>query len=431
MKSTLTTHLIFLLCIAFVVSCGKEATISKQHITDVIRTLSSDNMMGRDAMGDEIQNAADFISGEFQKIGLQALPGQSDFRQTFSIYSMHPSVAKLVINGQELPAEKSFSLMNEEEISWTTGKASILSINEDDSFRDKFKEYTTDDKSSLIKIDESHMMYFHRYRTYYSRSNRSFELGVKPNDVFILYNSKVRSYDINIKNKVKEIELFNVGGMIEGERKDEIVLFSAHYDHIGVVTPVNGDSIGNGANDNASGVAAIVELARYYSKIPKPTRSIYFVAFTAEEAGGYGSQFFSKVVEPEQIKAMLNIEMIGKPAVERPNTAWITGFEKSDLGEILQNSLSDSSFTFYADPYPNQNLFYRSDNATLARLGVPAHTISTTPIDVDQDYHKVTDEFHTLSMGHIVNTVRAIAQASKVIISGQETPTRISANSLN
>ena len=93
---------------------------------------------------------------------------------------------------------------------------------------------------------------------------------------------------------------------------------------------------------------------------------------------------------------MFNIEMIGKPAVSGPNTAWITGFERSSFGPLLQEAVAGTQYEFYPDPYPAQGLFYRSDNATLARLGVPAHSISTTPIDVDRDYHQVSDHVETL-----------------------------------
>ena len=150
---------------------------------------------------------------------------------------------------------------------------------------------------------------------------------------------------------------------------------------------MDGDSIANGANDNASGTTALIELARFFARMGVPERTLLFAAFTAEEAGGFGSRHFSNQLDPDRIVAMFNIEMIGKPAVSGPNTAWVTGFERSDLGAILQRSVEGTEYSFYADPYPEQDLFYRSDNATLARLGVPAHSISTTPIDVDTDYH--------------------------------------------
>ncbi len=221
----------------------------------------------------------------------------------------------------------------------------------------------------------------------------------------------------------------NVVGMISGNRTDELVLFSAHYDHIGI-RPGGEDTIANGANDDASGTTAVIELARYFKGRPKPERTLIFAAFTAEEPGSFGSRHFSEQLDPERIIAMFNIEMIGKPAVSGPNTAWITGFEHSSFGEILANAVEGTVYEFYADPYPDQNLFFRSDNATLARLGVPAHTISTTPIDVDPDYHQVSDEVDTLDLDHMANTIRAIALAATTIISGEATPTRVDPESV-
>ena len=97
------------------------------------------------------------------------------------------------------------------------------------------------------------------------------------------------------------------------------------------------------------------------------------------------------------------------------------------MGEILQNNLKGSAFSFYPDPYPSQNLFYRSDNATLARLGVPAHTISTAKMDGEPNYHKVTDEVSTLDMENMAGIIKAIAISSKAIVSGTATPTRVKA----
>ena len=225
--------------------------------------------------------------------------------------------------------------------------------------------------------------------------------------------------------EVEGRRLTNVVATIPGRRPDEIVLFSAHYDHIGIRPPVDGDSIANGANDDASGTTAVLSLASYFAQGEPPERTLIFAAFTAEEAGGFGSQYFSRQLDPDQIVAMFNIEMIGKPAVSGPNTAWITGFDQSSFGEILQRAVEGTEYSFYADPYPEQNLFFRSDNATLARLGVPAHSISTTPIDVDRDYHQVSDEVSTLDLAHMTNTIRAIAAAAATIVRGEETPTRV------
>jgi Zn-dependent M28 family amino/carboxypeptidase len=117
--------------------------------------------------------------------------------------------------------------------------------------------------------------------------------------------------------------------------------------------------------------------------------------------------------------------MIGKPSKWGQNFAFITGFEKSDFGEILQKNLTGTPFQFKPDPYPEQDLFYRSDNATLARLGVPAHTISTDQIDIDKLYHTVDDEAESLDMKNLTVTIRAIALSSKSIVNGTDTPKRI------
>ncbi len=422
----------FILVIGFLgSSCNKKAEISTVNVEKHIAFLSSDELKGRHAFGTEIEVAADYIANYFDAFGLQPLPGESGYRQTFTIYSVTPSEASIVLNNKPLDAQLYFAITNTETLSWNLKDMDVQHISANDDYQKSFRKLTSDQESSLIVVDSSHKKWFHRYRSFYSRPTRTFELGAKPNDVFVLYDGNIRSANIEIKNAIKSKELSNVAGMIEGNRSDEIVLFSAHYDHIGVVSPVEGDSIANGANDNASGTSGVIELARHFSAMPKPERTLYFVGFTAEETGGYGSKYFSERLDPNHIIAMFNLEMIGKPAVEGPNTAWITGFEHSTFGEILQNSTDDSGFVFYPDPYPKQNLFYRSDNATLARLGVPAHSISTTPIDVDQDYHRVTDELKTLDIDHTTNTIRAIAKAAKVIISGDATPTRIDQNTLN
>ncbi|HEX3024595.1 MAG TPA: M28 family peptidase, partial [Chitinophagaceae bacterium] len=96
-----------------------------------------------------------------------------------------------------------------------------------------------------------------------------------------------------------------------------------------------------------------------------------------------------------------------------------------------QQNLAGSSFQFYADPYPDQHLFYRSDNASLARVGVPAHTISTSKMDNELNYHKVTDEIGTLDMNNMAEIIKAIAISSKTIISGKDTPTRVDATTLD
>ncbi|WP_431241600.1 M20/M25/M40 family metallo-hydrolase [Flavobacterium sp. P21] len=229
----------------------------------------------------------------------------------------------------------------------------------------------------------------------------------------------------------------NVVGILPGKTKpNEYVIFSGHYDHLGIGSPEEGaphtatDSIYNGANDDAAGTTAVIMLAKYFKKQNNNERTIIFTTFVAEEIGGYGAKYFSKQLVPEKVIAMFNIEMIGTESKWGKNSAYITGYEKSDMGQILQNNLKGTSFTFYPDPYPDQQLFYRSDNATLARLGVPAHTISTSKMDNELTYHTVDDEFESLDIDNMTQIIKSIALSSSTIINGKDTPTRVNTTQL-
>jgi Zn-dependent M28 family amino/carboxypeptidase len=171
-------------------------------------------------------------------------------------------------------------------------------------------------------------------------------------------------------------------------------------------------------------------LAKYFKELNNNERTLVFATFTAEEAGGYGSQYFSKQFDPGKVMAMFNIEMIGTESKWGKNSAYITGYDKTDMGAMLQKDLEGTGFTFYPDPYTTQNLFYRSDNATLARLGVPAHTISTSKMDSEPNYHKVSDEISTLDMDNMAMIIKAVALSSRGIVAGKETPSRVKAEDL-
>ena len=250
------------------------------------------------------------------------------------------------------------------------------------------------------------------------------EIGLKPFE-----NSSFRQSFKHINSrseKKEELDLFNIIGLLEGTSlKEEFVVISAHYDHLGQIEGGKGDLVFNGANDNATGVAAMIMLAEYFKKAKINKRSILFVAFTAEEMGLIGSNYFGQTISAESIIAGVNIEMIGKESPFGPKTAWLTGFKRSTFGEIIQKNLSSSEYRLYPDPYKDFRLFFRSDNASLARLGVPAHTFSTSPMDKDLDYHQLSDEVETLDVKIITETIKAISVGIKSIVSGDDTPSRV------
>jgi len=279
-------------------------------------------------------------------------------------------------------------------------------------------------------IDPKFESFFKRLQ-HYTRVRTAFKDAPVSAPVVLVLGKfdNVNSFNVAHQVKREELPLFNVAGIIPGKTKpNEYVVFSGHYDHLGIVAGnevMQGDSIANGADDDASGTTAVITLAKYFKQLNNNARTLIFVAFTAEEIGEYGSAYFAKTVDPDKVVAMFNIEMIGKASKWGINSAFITGFERSDFGAILQNNLTQTQFKFYPDPYPDQNLFYRSDNASLAEVGVPAHTISTDQIDSDKLYHTVKDELSSLDVNNITATIKAIALSSRTIISGKDTPTRV------
>ena len=163
------------------------------------------------------------------------------------------------------------------------------------------------------------------------------------------------SYFDNLTNYRQEFDVKgkaanNVIGILPGKSKpNEYVIFSAHYDHLGMEKE-GIDKIYNGANDDASGTTAVIALAKYFKELDKNERTIIFVAFTGEEIGGFGSKFFSAKMDPSKVVAMFNIEMIGTESKWGKNSAYITCFEKTDVGTILQKYLRGTTFNVSQDP---------------------------------------------------------------------------------
>lgn len=419
------------LCISFASAAqAVDKFIKEKDVRRIIQTLSADNMMGRSAMQPErIEKATVFIEKEFKKIGLKPLPGLKSFRQGFQKEQMSLSQADVTIDGEKIKPENLVLLSEKTEINITKGLViQLLTLdktapNKDQYFFDKAFSLVRDTSSAIVLVAPEFQNNFHEFKGYLTRR---FKSGKKSTKVFVLGKSSASSYSITAKQAVTTIQMNNVAGMLEGKTKpNEFVVFSGHYDHIGIQRPVNGDSIANGADDDASGTTAVIELARHFKKTNDNNRSIIFVTFTAEEIGGYGSQYFSKQLDADKVIAMFNIEMIGKPSKWGKDNAFITGFERSDFGTILQKNVKGTAFQFQPDPYPEQDLFYRSDNATLARLGVPAHSISTDQIDSDKLYHSVDDEFGSMDIDNITRAIKAIALGAKSIVDGTDTPTRI------
>jgi len=216
---------------------------------------------------------------------------------------------------------------------------------------------------------------------------------------------------VRVEGELKAMERGSTANVVarlpgsDPKRAAEAVLLTAHIDHLGVGDPVEGDAIYNGANDDASGVAAVLELARALASAPRPRRTVLFALFGSEERGGYGAAYFRErpPIPLDRIVANIEFEEIGLPDPKMPpHTLWLTGWERSDLGPTL----AAHGARLVADPHPEQDFFRRSDNYFLARRGVVAHTMSSDALY--PQYHQPSDEPGILDYGHIAEAIGSL-----------------------
>jgi Zn-dependent M28 family amino/carboxypeptidase len=395
----------------------------QQEVSRIEKTLSADQMQGRKVFTPGIKKAADFIIQEFKAAGLKPLPDHKDFSQNFMMVDARLTEAAANLDGHDLDAGQVavFSADAAIEITENDHYQKVV-IGKAQNFTETVLKYLDTNQNFLLLLDSS----FANRMAWLKRLNIP-QFSGSGNRIFILTNTNPTQYHIHVHQKTTTQKLTNIVGMLPGKSlKNEYVIFSAHYDHLGIGKPdAKGDSIFNGANDDASGTTAVITLAKYYGRLHNNQRTIIFVAFTAEEVGEIGSAYFSKQINPEKVVAMFNIEMIGTESKWGKNSAYITGFDKTDMGAIMGKNLASSKFRFYPDPYPDMQLFYRSDNATLAKRGVPAHTVSTSKMDTEKYYHQPGDEWKTLDMQNMTQIIQAIALSARSIIDGRDTPQRV------
>jgi Zn-dependent M28 family amino/carboxypeptidase len=417
-----------LFCLCALACSGLRAQRHDTAITvaDVTKTetfLSSDDMRGRKVFTPDIDRAADFIARRFKEAGLKPGAGHSYF-QEFALLDVVPETIAVTVNGTPIAGEQVGVQTSRADLDWSTlDSAQVVHIDQAHSLGMVINAFKAGQRNVLVLLDSTSAKTIRRYRRFLNShfySNYSI--------VFVPFTGTPTSLSVHVHSEVTAKPLKNVVGILPGHgpKAGEYVMFSAHYDHLGVgAADAKGDSIFNGANDDASGTTAVLTLARYFAARHDNQRTIVFAAFTAEEIGEYGSQYFATQWDPAKVVAMFNIEMIGTTSKWGENSAYITGYERTDFGKILQKNLEGTGFQFYPDPYTAQNLFFRSDNASLAKVGVPAHTISTSKMDNEPYYHKQGDEIGTLDMDNMTRIIRSIALSSVSIVQGVDTPSRV------
>jgi hypothetical protein len=219
-----------------------------------------------------------------------------------------------------------------------------------------------------------------------------------------------------------EASTTNVVGILRGSDPKlgkETVLLSAHLDHLGIGREVNGDKIYNGADDDASGVTAVLELAEALAAGPRPKRTVVFALFGSEEIGGYGARYFQEhpPVPVETFVANLEFEMIGRPdRAVAAHTLWLTGYERSNLGP----QLAAHGARLVADPHPEEHFFQRSDNYVLAKKGIIAHTVSS--YGLHSDYHRPSDDLAHIDFAHMTEAIASMVEPVRWLVNSDFKP---------
>ncbi|MFH6987068.1 M20/M25/M40 family metallo-hydrolase [Flavobacterium collinsii] len=254
--------------------------------------------------------------------------------------------------------------------------------------------------------------------------------GIEKAAVFLedfFKQNKVKPYFVSYRDTLTNFKTpaYNIVGVIEGTDpvlKKEFVVLSAHYDHIGLEKKQQPDVVFNGANDDASGVTAVAELAKYFSETKSNKRSILFVFFAGEEKGLLGSKSLVQKLKKQNFNlyTQLNIEMIGVP-MKRDYLAYITGFDKSNMAQKINEYTGKKTIGFLPKE-AEYKLFYRSDNFSFYEaFKKPCQSISTFDFENFGFYHHVSDEFKVMDIPHMTSFIQEFLPAvTKITITPTE-----------
>jgi Zn-dependent M28 family amino/carboxypeptidase len=240
--------------------------------------------------------------------------------------------------------------------------------------------------------------------------------GIEKAAVFLeqfLKQNNIKPYFSSYRDALSNFDkpTYNIVGFIEGNDpvlKNEFIVLGGHYDHIGFSDEaVNGDKINNGANDDASGVTAVSEIAKYFSQTKSNKRSLLVVFFSGEEKGLLGSKHLAKKLKSKgfNLYMMLNFEMIGVP-MKRDFPIYITGFDKSNMA-LKINEYAGKNIIGYLPKEKEYQLFSRSDNFSFFNeFKVPSQTVCTFDFENFKFYHHVYDDFSNMDTKHMTSVIQ-------------------------
>jgi hypothetical protein len=449
-----------------------KSTIKKSTIEGHIYFLASDELAGRETGTPGIDVAARYISTTFQRYGVAPVEGAKEgyFQEVPLVQNIAPDAYALQIGkesiseenllrveGSNIETKSEYVFLNygtEEDFENDDidGKVAVVLAGQEGNQDYRFVYQASAKKSRLareagaIGIVELHTENPENWKTFKGfmgrgsslsfeseeSENRFFKLWVKDSDKMWLDKLDVRKKpELNIvigKSMQLPVPSKNVVGMVEGtdpELKNEFIIYSAHYDHLGIGQPnAEGDSIFNGARDNAVGVVTVMSAAESIAKNPTK-RSALFILFTAEEKGLLGSKYYveNPLIPLDQMVYCFNSDNGG---YNDTSLTTIIGLERTTAGKHIKKASETFGLKAIDDPAGEQGLFDRSDNVNFARKGIPAPTFSLgfTAFDAEigKYYHQQSDNPESIDYEYMEKFFRAFVLSARLIANDEETP---------
>jgi hypothetical protein len=430
---------------------ASKSVVKEQNVKAQMNFLAGDALQGRGSGTMFERIAAEYIGSQFMQFGLEPA-GEKDAQGNQTFVQTVEVAGRKILQDVQMNSDLSAVKFNKDFVAFEVSKPQISG----ELQRIKFDE--TPKKGTIVLITPDENAKFQEFggklaaiykagaeaifiaetkelrEQWASLTERKLSLSRRGGNLFLLSKSAMNSI-ANVVDGTK-LELtsqfaesaktytWNAMGKITGsdpKLSSEVILLTSHLDHLGVRPNAEGDDkIFNGADDDASGSVAVLELARTLASGKKPKRTVYFVCFGSEEAGGHGATYFvSNLPFPkEKLVANLEFEMIGRPDSKvKPDELWLTGYDRSNLGA----ELAKRGAKLVNDPHPEENFFQRSDNYTLARQGIIAHTVSS--FGLHTDYHHASDEIKTIDFQHMTRSINSMILPINWLVNSNFKPT--------
>lgn len=433
-------------------------SIQQKQVLETVSFLASDEMNGRDTPSKELLVAAEFVADRFGKAGLEGLGAKRSFFQTVELFRVSAPATKAIA---------STSAGDDIQLTVFTGLNEILKLR--GTIREVTESTSPDDsKSEIFIMDELSLAPQARDNPLatlvkyvrataplvrrgakvvlvrvagdsvlfdvvesFQQQRLSIPAQFEPQCAIVLVpKNRELSGEIalEIPSNVREASpVHNVVGVLRGSdanQANKAVMVSAHLDHIGPAQRGE-DQVNNGADDNASGVTAVLTLADAFAALKSPPeRSVIFITFWGEEKGLLGSRYFAEnpLWQLDEIICNVNLEMIGRPEENAEGKAWGTGWPHSSLGPLMAAGSKRAGVTIFHHEQFSEMLYSRSDNASFLSKGVIAHSFSAGSLH--SDYHQPSDEVAKLNIPHMTKVIQGLMAGILPIARGEVTPVK-------